>query len=84
MLLARRAVESLQRSTDRIKLKQQRHDYMKMTYKSVPLKTIMSFRKRVRHNFEMFGYDCSPKDVFDGRTMDRTENNIFSRQELSK
>ena len=72
------ALDALLRSKNREKRRLQRDKYFLQAFKSVPLHILHSYRESVRRDCDLFGYDCSPADIFEGRKEGDEESNIFS------
>ena len=72
------AFRALSQSEDRDVRRKQRHKYFVQAFKSVPLSVLKLFRNSVKLDCELFGYDCSPPEIFDGRVDGDEEANIFT------
>ena len=72
------AMKALSEADDRQARKAQRHKYMLQAYRSVPLSVLKEYRDFVQTDCDLFGYDCSPDELFLGRRDGDEEGNIFS------
>ena len=72
------AMKALARSGSREKRKSQRHKYFLQAFRSVPLDVLHRYRESVQRDCHLFGYDCNPPDIFQGRRPGDEEENIFS------
>ena len=72
------ALKAVEQSEDREIRSLQRNKYFLMAFRSVPLKYLKQFRDSVARDCELFDYDCSPPEIFAGRTDGDEEKNIFS------
>ena len=72
------AMKAFRRSEDRPSRQAQREKYFLMAFRSVPLNILMRYRDFVKRDCDLFGYDCSPDNIFKGRKEGDEEHNIFS------
>ena len=72
------ALDALSRSGSKAELRNQRHRYYLQAFRTVPLDILHRYRDFVRRDCELFGYDCTPAEIFQGRKQGDEESNIFS------
>ena len=56
----------------------QREKYYRQAFRSVPLAGLLSFSRSVLSDCRLFGYDCYPAEIFQGRRDGDEEDNAFS------
>ena len=59
--------KAVRKSGSKEELKAQKRKYYLEAFRSVPLSVLKVFRNSVQQTCDMFGYDCSPPDIFHGR-----------------
>ena len=72
------ALDALSTSGPRAKLKSQRKEYYLKAFRSAPLDVLNRYSRFVQRDCDLFGYDCSPKEIFQGRKDGDEQRNIFS------
>ena len=72
------ALATLSEVEDRHALKSQRQKYLLQAFRSVPLSVLKQYRDFVQKDCDLFDYDCSPPEIFQGRRDGDEEGNIFS------
>ena len=72
------AIKAVRESPDKKQLKEQKRNYYAEAYKSVPLKILKTFQDYIDKDCELFGYDCSPGTIFEGRKEGDEAHNLFS------
>ena len=72
------ALRALSEIEDRNALRFQRQKYMLQAFRSVPLEVLKQYRDFVQKDCDLFDYDCSPPELFQGRHEGDEEGNIFS------
>ena len=67
--LALEALSETQKSPagSRERLKSQRWRHYVQAYRGVPLDVLYRYRSVVHRDCHLFGYDCSPPEIFQGR-----------------
>ena len=71
-------LDAMSKSNDRNSLKAQKKRYFLQAFRSVPLSVLTQYRGHVSQDCQLFGYDCSPPELFQGRQDGDEVDNMFS------